>query len=220
MRRGTGAVGLALGLMLVACGNGEEQPDAELGAVAEARAPAGEPTCAPSERMDVAGRTSPYDSTSVEVGEGLAKICYGRPSLKGRTMIGGEAVPYDTLWRTGANEPTTLHVNVPASIAGIQVEPGDYTLYTVPREEREWTLIVNRSTSQWGHESTYTEEVRAQEVGRTDVQVETLESTVEQLTFRPVPADTVGGGAAGAGEQGVILEWQNSRVHIPITPAR
>lgn len=211
MRQWSGAIGLALGLLVVACGEVEEQPEGAATAMQETvEVSLDEPTCQPSERMDVAGRTSPYDSTSIEVGEGMAKICYGRPSLKGRTMIGGDAVPFDTLWRTGANEPTTLHVNVPVSIAGIQVEPGSYSLYTIPREGEEWTLIVNRSTSQWGHESTYTEEIRAQEAGRTPVQVETLDTRVEQLTFQPSESD---------GEQGLVLEWQDSRVHIPITPA-
>jgi hypothetical protein len=212
MRQWSGAIGLALGLLVVACGEVEEQPDGTATAMEEGAAVMlDEPVCQPSERMDVVGRTSPYDSTSIEVGDGMAKICYGRPSLKGRTMIGGDAVPFDTLWRTGANEPTTLHVNVPVAIAGIEVEPGSYSLYTIPRAGEEWTLIVNRSTSQWGHESTYTEEVRGQEVGRAEVQVETLDSRVEQLTFL--------GSEADAGEGGVVLEWQDSRVHIPITPA-
>ena len=168
------------------------------------------PACAPAEdRMPLAGRPSPYDSATIPVGDGVAKICYGRPSLKGRTMIGGDAVPYDTLWRTGANEPTTVHLNVPATIGGLEVQPGDYSLYTVPRAEGPWTLVINRSTSQWGHESNYTAGVRSEELGRTEVEAEVLESPVEQLTIRP----------AGSGEPGALLEWQTTRVHIPIEPA-
>lgn len=215
MRRSSGAAGTLLALAILACGNGaEEAMPGEAGESAEqvelndlTASGLPEPECQPSERMDVVGRASPYDSTTIDVGEGMAKICYGRPYLKGRIMIGGEAVPYDTLWRTGANEPTTIHLNVPATIAGLDVEPGSYSLYTIPREGSEWTLIVNRSTSQWGHESTYTEEVRAREVGRTEVQVEPLDSEVEQLTLRPMSSG------------GVALEWQDSRVRIPITPA-
>lgn len=230
MRNWIGVTGLALAVAMAACENGGEEGLEQMGAEDEAASSAAqELACQPSERMDVGGRTSPYDSTSIEVGEGTAKVCYGRPALKGRTMIGGEAVPYDTLWRTGANEPTTLHLNVPARIAGLDVEPGSYSLYTVPREGTEWTLIVNRSTSQWGHESTYTDEVRAQEVGRVEVQAETLESPVEQLTIRPVDQDDVAEGEGegesrseddrGAPGQGLLLEWQNTRVHIPIAPA-
>jgi hypothetical protein len=194
-------------LVLGACGDGGQEGSAGGEEAAEPREVLAEPSCQPSSRMDVAGRASPYDSTTIDLGEGVAKICYGRPSLKGRTMIGGAAVPYDTLWRTGANEPTTLHVNVPATIAGIEVEPGAYALYSVPRAGTEWTLVVNRSTSQWGHESNYTEEVRGQEVGRAPVQAETLDSSVEVLTIRPMED--------GAG---ALLEWQNTRVRIPIRP--
>lgn len=190
-------------IVLAACGSGAGEAGA--GASGEALAV---PSCEPSARMEVAGRTSPYDSTQVEVGDGVAKICYGRPSLRGRVMIGSAAVPYDTLWRTGANEPTIVHVNVPATIAGLEVAPGAYSLYTIPREGDRWTLIVNRSTSQWGHESAYTDAVRAQEVGRAEVEAETIDGPVEQLRIRPAES---GGG--------VVLEWQNTRVHIPIQPA-
>ncbi len=207
--RGTGVWTLAV--LMIACGGGDEADMSASEMEVEADTAIAEtlvtPTCEPSDRMEVAGRASPYDSTTVQLGEGVAKICYGRPSLKGRTMIGGDAVPFDTIWRTGANEPTIVHVNVPAEIAGLRVEPGQYSLYTVPSDGDQWTLIVNRSTSQWGHESSYTDEVRAQEVGRAEVRAESTESEVEQLTFRPMESG-----------EGALLEWQNTRVHIPITP--
>lgn len=180
------------------------------GWVVLADAPASQqgPTCAPmTDRMPLEDRSSPYDSVVVAVGQGTAKICYGRPSLRGRTMIGGDAAPFGELWRTGANEPTTLHVDVAARIAGLAVEPGSYSLYTIPRADGPWTLIVNASTAQWGHEGSYTDAVQAQEVGRAQVDAGTLAEPVEQLTLRPA--------ADGAG---VILEWQDFRVHIPITP--
>ena len=57
-------------------------------------------------------RPSPLESTAFALGAGHVKVCYGSPSLRGRTMIGGAAVPFGHLWRTGANEPTTLHTDV------------------------------------------------------------------------------------------------------------
>jgi hypothetical protein len=197
---------LALAAAMAACGPGATPDPAnqEPGAVAAPAAPA----CEPSAGMALEGRSSPYDSATIAVGDGAAKVCYGRPSLRGREMIGGEAVPYGRLWRTGANEPTIIHLNVPARIAGMDVEPGSYALYTIPQPGLEWTLIVNRSTSQWGHESRYSADVEAQEVGRASVPAETLDDTVEQLTIRP----------ADRGE-GLYLEWQNTRVLIPIEPA-
>lgn len=214
MRRSTEWAGAILVLVMLACGGAEEAEPGAMNAVGAsdtsdvADASLTELACEPSERMDVVGRTSPYDSTALELGPGKAKVCYGRPALRGRTMIGGEAVPYGELWRTGANEPTTLHLNVPATIAGMQVEPGSYSLYTIPREGNEWTLILNRSTSQWGHESQYTDEVEAQEVGRAPVAAEPLSSPAEVMTIRPMEQGS-----------GLILEWQNSRVSIPITYA-
>ena len=161
--------------------------------------------CEPQAELE--GRESPYDSVSTTVGDGAIKVCYGRPSLRGRTMIGGEAVPFGQVWRTGANEPTTLHTTVPLSIAGVEIEPGSYSLYTIPREDESWTLIVNASTSQWGHESQYPG-VQDQDVGRAEVEAESLESPVEQFTIRP---QDDGGG--------LVLEWQNSRVRVPIDVA-
>ena len=166
-------------------------------------AQAQELTCQP--QADVEDRASPYDSVSMVVGDGMVKVCYSRPSLRGRTMIGGEAVPYGQIWRTGANEPTTLHTSVSLSIAGIEVEPGSYSLYTIPREDEDWTLIVNASTSQWGHEGQYPG-VQDQDIGRTEVPTESIDEPVEQFTIRPVED----GGA-------LVLEWQNSRVRIPFT---
>jgi len=89
-------------------------------------------------------------------------------------MIGGEAVPYGRVWRTGANEPTMIHTTGHLVIAGIHVDAGTYALYTVPGE-REWEVIVNRSHRQWGHESTYTDSVRVQEVGRGRVPTQRVE---------------------------------------------
>src|SRR5690554_1235889 len=116
-------------------------------------------TCVPSGNMPVAGRQSPYDSVTVQVGGQALRICYGRPSAQGRQIFGG-LVPFGTLWRTGANEPTIVHLPFTAEIAGLRVPPGSYSLYTVP-QEGDWELIINRSTSQWGHPGSYTDEVRA-----------------------------------------------------------
>lgn len=184
---------LALGLGLAVPGSGRAQVDL---------------ACRP--QQDVAGRASPYDSVDVPVGGATARICYGRPSLRGRQMIGGEAVPYGKLWRTGANEPTIIHLPVAAEIAGMRVEPGAYSLYTIPGPE-EWVVIVNRSITQWGHESQYTDAVRAQEVGRAVARTEPIDHPVELFTIRSE------GGKAGATR--LLLEWQNTRVVIPIRPA-
>ena len=164
-------------------------------------------TCQP--QRPVENRASAYDSTVIMVNGERALICYGRPAARGRTMIGGEAVPFGKLWRTGANEPTTLHIPFDATIAGVKVEPGAYSIYTVPGE-KEWEVVVNRSTSQWGHESRYTDAVKAQEVGRGKVSSGALPEHMEVFTIRSAP---VSGGAD------LILEWEKTRVAIPIRAA-
>lgn len=159
------------------------------------------------QRMPAAGRPSPLDSLTFAVGQAKVKVCYGRPSLRGRAMIGGDAVPYGKLWRTGANEPTIFYTPVKLDIAGIAVAPGLYSLYTVPGET-EWEVIVNRATAQWGHENRYTDEVKQQEVGRGKAPAERIAAPVETFTIRAEP------GKGGA--QSLLLEWERTRVRIPV----
>ncbi len=160
------------------------------------------------DRMPAQGRPSPLDSVTVQVGKHPVKVCYGRPSLRGRHMLGSAAIPYGKLWRTGANEPTIFYAPVPLQVAGIKVEPGVYSLYTVPGK-KDWEVIVNRSISQWGHENSYTAQVKAQEVGRGKVAVEPTAKPVETFTIRGEPGS--GGG------QTLVLEWENTRVEVPVT---
>ena len=152
-------------------------------------------------------RKSPLDSVSFMVGGKAVKVCYGRPSLRGRQMLGGEAVPYGMVWRTGANEPTMIHTTGPITLAGLTVPPGTYSLYTVPGKD-EWEIIVNRSTTQWGEESNYTEAVQKQELGRAKVKAEALATPVETFTIKPEPAS----GEAKA----LVLEWEKTRVRLPL----
>ena len=160
-------------------------------------------------RVPVEGRKSPLDSVTFTVAKQPVKLCYGRPSSRGRVMLGGEAIPWGKLWRTGANEPTIFFTPVALTIAGIEVPPGAYSLYTVP-SATDWDIIVNRSIKQWGEESNYTAAVKAQEVGRAKVPSKRLDRPVETFTIRGEPA---GGGAT------LVLEWEKTRVNIPIEPA-
>jgi hypothetical protein len=154
-------------------------------------------------------RASPLEAVALEFDRRYhAKICYGRPSLAGRTMIGGDAVPYGRLWRTGANEPTTLHLDTVARFGDLTLLAGSYSIYTVPGPSY-WEVVVNSSTRQWGLESEYTDEVARQEVGRIRAAVEPLESPVEQFTIR-----AVGAGALG---YDLIFEWQTTRIRVPLT---
>lgn len=193
------AATIALSLLFAACSNSDRAARARDDTSAEIG-------CVPQQPEDLSIRPSPYDSVKFSIHEQVAQICYGRPSARGRTMLGGN-LPYGQLWRTGANEPTIIHLSFPATIAGMAVQPGSYSIYTVPTAA-EWTVVVNRSITQWGHENRYTEEVKAQEVGRATVASEKLANYVEMFTIRPEPV----------GENGVdlVLEWENTRVRIPV----
>jgi hypothetical protein len=160
-----------------------------------------------TKQLPLATRKSPLDSVAFTAGGSRIKVCYGRPSLRGRHMLGGEAVPYGKLWRTGANEPTMIHTSGPISIAGIKVGAGSYSLYTVPGPS-QWELIVNRSITQWGEESNYTEAVKAQEIGRAKLKAEALKQPVETFTIKAEPVS----GATTA----LVLEWENTRLNIPV----
>src|SRR4029077_17943942 len=117
------------------------------------------------------------------------------------------AVPYGKIWRTGSNEPTMIHTDGPLDSAGGKVPVVTSSLYTVPGE-KEWEVIVNKSITQWGHESTYTPEVQAQEVGRGKVKPETLKAPVEQFTFTAEPNSTK--------TKSLVLTWQTTKIEIPL----
>jgi hypothetical protein len=147
----------------------------------------------------------------------IAKLCYSKPSARGRLVFGG-LVPFDTLWRTGANEATTLHLARRAEIAGLAVEPGDYSLYTVPSPGR-WTVVVNAAAGHWGltrdevgadgvqYYSAYTEDVRSQEVGRAPIATQDI-PYVEQLT--------AGFESENSTEHRLHVDWETTRVVVPI----
>ncbi len=173
-----------------------------------------------TDMVPLEGRASPFDSVTFRVAGQEVKICYGRPSARGRTMIGTGSkegpiqmgqVPFGKIWRTGANEPTLLRTPIALSVAGVTVPAGTYSIYTIPGPT-EWEIIVNRSYSQWGMETSYTDEIQAQEVGRGRVSTEPTESHVETFTIRA--EDRADGGLH------VILEWEGTRVPVPVAAGR
>lgn len=157
-----------------------------------------------ADQAALAQRASPLDSVSFEAAGAQVMVCYGRPSANNRTMIGGANVPFGSLWRTGANEPTIILTPVPLTIAGVEVPAGTYSLYSVPTKD-SWEIIVNRSYSQWGHERQYTAEVEAQEVGRGSAQTEAISEHVETFTIL-------------ARDGYLVFEWETTRVLIPVMP--
>lgn len=93
-------------------------------------------------------RVSPGGSVSQTVGLTDITLKYSRPGVKGRTIWGG-LVPYDKVWRTGANEATTISFSDDVFINGQKLAKGMYSLHTIPGQN-EWTFIFNSVADQWG----------------------------------------------------------------------
>ncbi|MEL7832644.1 DUF2911 domain-containing protein [Fodinibius sp. Rm-B-1B1-1] len=102
---------------------------------------------AAQERGNEEPRVSPNATVSQTVGTTDITITYGRPAVNDRKIF-GELVPYDEVWRTGANESTALVVSDDVIIEGNELEAGTYSIYTIPNEN-EWTIIINSKMS-WG----------------------------------------------------------------------
>jgi len=91
---------------------------------------------------------SPQATVEGKVGAANVKIVYCQPSARGRKVMGG-LVPYGEVWRTGANDATTIEFDKPVKIEGKDLPAGKYALFTIPGEN-EWTIIINKDAKQWG----------------------------------------------------------------------
>lgn len=79
---------------------------------------------------------------------GTLKVTYSSPAVNDR-VIWGELVPYDVLWRTGANEASYFQCSVPIKLAGQNLDSGSYAIFTIPSQEK-WKIILNEHWDQWG----------------------------------------------------------------------
>ena len=93
-------------------------------------------------------------------------------------------IPYDRVWRTGANAATQFTTSAPITLAGLPLPAGTYTLWTIPRAGRV-DLIVNRQTGQWG-----TGYSRAHDLGRVPMRSDSVDMPAEQFTISIEPLDT------------------------------
>lgn len=114
------------------------------------------------------------------------RIDYGQPHLRGRRLGTDSLVPYDRVWRTGANAPTTLTTDVDLVIGGANVPKGTYILQTIPGRTG-WKLMIQRNGAQ-SQAAPSTAFDPAIDVARVDLRQVTLPTTVESLTFWLIPA--------------------------------
>jgi hypothetical protein len=150
------------------------------------------------------GQLSPRDTVRAEIGTARLMVDYGRPRKRGRVIF-GQVVPWNQVWRTGANAATQLSTDVPLRVDGRTIPAGRYSLWSVPTTSGA-TLIVNRQTGQWG-----TEYDAGQDLARVALTRESLSAPMEQFTIAIEPAD--GGGV-------LRMSWDTTRYVLPFTIAR
>jgi hypothetical protein len=147
----------------------------------------------------LAGPLSPRDTVRAAIGAASLLVDYGRPSKRGRVIL-GTVVPFDSVWRTGANAATQLTTSADLLVGETVIPAGKYTLWTLPTPSGA-RLIINRQTGQWG-----TEYDASQDLLRLDLKPEPLPGTVEQFTIAVIDL-----GAAGE----LRFDWDRTRWILP-----
>ncbi len=129
---------------------------------------------------------------------------YGRPFRRGRDVFGG-VVPWDIVWRTGANAATQFRTSAALRIGVARIPAGTYTLWTLPSPEG-WKLIVNAQTGQWG-----TQYDPERDVARVQLSSAALAEPVDQLTL----------GFEQRGQEGtLVIAWDRTRLSVPLRVVR
>jgi hypothetical protein len=151
---------------------------------------------------DKSKRASPPDSTTAKIGKATITINYSSPSVKGR-KIWGDLVPYDKVWRAGANEATIFQTDQPIKVEGKELPAGKYSLFALPGEN-EWQFIFNSQTGQWGIK-------RSGEANR--------DAANDVLTVTVKPKASAGMNERllyTATKDGFVLYWENLQVPVNI----
>lgn len=149
---------------------------------------------------ELPGAVSARDTVRAKIGTVDLWLDYGRPLRRGRAIF-GSLVPWDSVWRTGANAATQFRTSQDVVIGGVPVPAGTYTLWTVPSRSGA-TLIVNKQNGQWG-----TQYDSSQDLVRIPMRVTTVAQPVEKFTMEVA---TVGG-------QSVLrYTWDSRAFSVPV----
>jgi DUF2911 family protein len=160
-------------------------------------------TLSASAQMKDKSRPSPPAQAQCKFSDGKTiTVNYSSPRAKGRKIYGG-LVPFGEVWRTGANEATTFLTTANLSINGKDVPAGNYTMFTVPNQDK-WTLIINKKTGEWGIPYKY----ESDELARADMSVSKTSGPVENFT---ISFHEMGTGCH------MYLDWENTRATIEVT---
>jgi hypothetical protein len=152
------------------------------------------------------GPLSPRDSVAARVGDAAVSIRYARPRKRGRTIF-GDIVPWDSVWRTGANEATVMTTDRDLVIGGTMVPAGSYTIFTIPSRDGT-TLIINRETMRNDEPLAGTDYDKSKDFARLAMSTKRLAMPVEQFTIEITPR--------GARESVMRLTWDDREMTVPI----
>jgi len=153
-------------------------------------------------QADKSTRPSPPATASGKVQGATITIDYSSPAVKGR-KIWGDLVPYDKVWRAGANEATIFQTDKDIQVEGKTLAAGKYSLYIIPGE-KEWTIIFNSATGQWGiNRDGSTTEDPAKDVLRVTVKPKKSATANERLMYT-------------VNDKGFSLLWENLEVPVAI----
>src|ERR1051325_2644531 len=147
-------------------------------------------------------RPSPPATATGKVNGATITISYSSPAVKGR-QIWGSLVPYDKVWRAGANEATIFETDKDIMVEGKSLKAGKYSLYAIPGE-KEWTVIFNSQTGQWGVKMDgSTTEDTSKDVLRVKVKPKKSKSFNERMAYT-------------VDKEGFALVWENLEVPVSI----
>jgi hypothetical protein len=147
-------------------------------------------------------RPSPTLISTLKVDDTYFRVVYAMPMKNDREIFGG-LVPFDQVWRTGANEATEVTITNPIIFGDADVEAGNYTLFTIPGET-EWTVILNRELGQWGAFRYNADH----DVARISVPVEKLDEVWEGFRILITNYE---------GNITLRMRWDQTGVTVPIT---
>lgn len=147
---------------------------------------------------------SPAASTALTIGYTHVSVNYSAPSVLGREIWGG-LVPYDTLWRAGANAATTVGFSTDVKISGQPLKAGKYALMVLPRKDSTWTVIFNLNTSLRGTNGYEPE----QDALRVDIRPKFARTRHQEILNYEIVRQNIENGY-------ILLSWEKLRLYLPI----
>ena len=146
---------------------------------------------------------SPTQTVKQDFGLSSIELSYSRPGMKGRKIF-GDLVPYGNVWRTGANQATTLTFGDDVTIGGVKIKAGKYGLLTIP-EKKSWTIIISKQTGV----TSPADYKQDQDVVRVDAKTNATGDAIETFTieFANVKPNTCN----------LEIKWDKTSVSLPIS---